>query len=180
MLTKTNSSSYRDRHALVIGGSMAGLLAARVLSDHFRAGDGRRAGQPPGGTRVPQGRPPIQTPARVPDAGAPDRREALPQPRSGPVGGGRRVDRLRRGLRDSLARGLRPPLSLGDTVPAVEPRAPGARRPRARGLYTQGSLPAEDGRDGPSGERRSGGGREGPLPRRQERRDATPESRTDP
>jgi 2-polyprenyl-6-methoxyphenol hydroxylase-like FAD-dependent oxidoreductase len=34
MLTETKSSSGR-RHALVIGGSMAGLLAGRVLADHF-------------------------------------------------------------------------------------------------------------------------------------------------
>ncbi len=35
MLTKTNSPSNGGGHALVIGGSMAGLLAARVLSEHF-------------------------------------------------------------------------------------------------------------------------------------------------
>jgi 2-polyprenyl-6-methoxyphenol hydroxylase-like FAD-dependent oxidoreductase len=35
MLIEANSSSYRGGHALVIGGSMAGLLAGRVLADHF-------------------------------------------------------------------------------------------------------------------------------------------------
>jgi 2-polyprenyl-6-methoxyphenol hydroxylase-like FAD-dependent oxidoreductase len=35
MLPETNPSSYGDGHALVIGGSMAGLLASRVLADHF-------------------------------------------------------------------------------------------------------------------------------------------------
>src|SRR5918999_2671204 len=35
MLTETNSSSDGIGHALVIGGSMAGLLAARVLSERF-------------------------------------------------------------------------------------------------------------------------------------------------
>ena len=35
MSNKTNSSSYGGGHALVVGGSMAGLLAARVLADHF-------------------------------------------------------------------------------------------------------------------------------------------------
>jgi 2-polyprenyl-6-methoxyphenol hydroxylase-like FAD-dependent oxidoreductase len=34
MSNKTNFSSYGGGHALVIGGSMAGLLAARVLADH--------------------------------------------------------------------------------------------------------------------------------------------------
>lgn len=31
----TNRSTFTHQHAIVIGGSMAGLLAARVLSDHF-------------------------------------------------------------------------------------------------------------------------------------------------
>lgn len=30
-----NAANYKGKHAIVIGGSMAGLLAARVLSDHF-------------------------------------------------------------------------------------------------------------------------------------------------
>jgi len=33
--TETNSLSDGIGHALVIGGSMAGLFAARVLSEHF-------------------------------------------------------------------------------------------------------------------------------------------------
>jgi 2-polyprenyl-6-methoxyphenol hydroxylase-like FAD-dependent oxidoreductase len=36
MLTHTDTSNTEDGHTLVIGGSMAGLLAARVLSKHFR------------------------------------------------------------------------------------------------------------------------------------------------
>ena len=35
MSTETNPSSDGGGHALVIGGSMAGLLAARVLSERF-------------------------------------------------------------------------------------------------------------------------------------------------
>ena len=35
MLTEMNSSSDGTGHALVIGGSMAGLFAARVLSERF-------------------------------------------------------------------------------------------------------------------------------------------------
>src|ERR687894_3047088 len=35
MLARTNPPSNRSGHALVIGGSMAGLLAARVLSERF-------------------------------------------------------------------------------------------------------------------------------------------------
>jgi len=36
MSSKQPAQSTLDRHhAVVIGGSMAGLLAARVLSDHF-------------------------------------------------------------------------------------------------------------------------------------------------
>ena len=35
MFFKTNFSSIKANHAVVIGGSMAGLLAARVLTDHF-------------------------------------------------------------------------------------------------------------------------------------------------
>ncbi|GAB4198065.1 MAG: hypothetical protein Fur006_47430 [Coleofasciculaceae cyanobacterium] len=35
MFSETNISSKTDSHAIVIGGSMAGLLACRVLSDHF-------------------------------------------------------------------------------------------------------------------------------------------------
>ena len=35
MLTETNSSSDGIGHALVIGGSMAGLFVARVLSERF-------------------------------------------------------------------------------------------------------------------------------------------------
>jgi heterodisulfide reductase subunit A-like polyferredoxin len=35
MLSETNLSSKTHSHAIVIGGSMAGLLACRVLSDHF-------------------------------------------------------------------------------------------------------------------------------------------------
>src|SRR5882672_4531047 len=49
-----------DRHALVIGGSLAGLLAARVLSDHFeRVTLIERDGFPAGAENrrgVPQGR----------------------------------------------------------------------------------------------------------------------------
>src|SRR5918998_1361485 len=36
MLAKTNPPSDRSGHALVIGGSIAGLLTARVLSERFR------------------------------------------------------------------------------------------------------------------------------------------------
>ena len=57
MLTGANSSSNGIGHALVIGGSMAGLLAARVLSkrfgrvtiverDHFTKDSGFRKGVP--------------------------------------------------------------------------------------------------------------------------------------
>lgn len=35
MRTSTNTSPGKDGHAVVIGGSMAGLLAGRVLSEHF-------------------------------------------------------------------------------------------------------------------------------------------------
>ncbi len=35
MSNETNSSSYGGGHALVVGGSMAGLLAGRILADHF-------------------------------------------------------------------------------------------------------------------------------------------------
>ena len=35
MFSETDISSKTDSHAIVIGGSMAGLLACRVLSDHF-------------------------------------------------------------------------------------------------------------------------------------------------
>ncbi|MCW5850007.1 MAG: hypothetical protein KIT87_07975 [Anaerolineae bacterium] len=34
-MSKRELSSTRSEHALVIGGSVAGLLAARVLADHF-------------------------------------------------------------------------------------------------------------------------------------------------
>ncbi len=32
---KENGASPKNRHAVVLGGSLAGLLAARVLADHF-------------------------------------------------------------------------------------------------------------------------------------------------
>ncbi len=35
MPAETNTSSGKGGHALVVGGGMAGLLAARVLSGHF-------------------------------------------------------------------------------------------------------------------------------------------------
>ncbi len=35
MYAETNSSSSTGRRAVVVGGSMAGLLAGRVLADHF-------------------------------------------------------------------------------------------------------------------------------------------------
>ena len=34
-MTSLSPSSTRGEHAVVIGGSVAGLLAARVLADHF-------------------------------------------------------------------------------------------------------------------------------------------------
>jgi hypothetical protein len=132
MLTETNSSSGRG-HALVVG-SMAGLLAGRVLADHFGRVTDRQTGPLPGGTRVPQGRAAVAPRARAHDAREGDRREALPRPRRGPAGGGRAVDRLRGGLRVPHTRGLHPRFLDRDTVPAVQPRAPGVRRPRARGL----------------------------------------------
>ena len=57
MLARTNPPVDRSGHALVIGGSMAGLLAARVLSesfgrvtiverDHFSEGPAFRKGVP--------------------------------------------------------------------------------------------------------------------------------------
>ncbi len=34
-MSHSEIATERDRHAIVIGGSIAGLLAARVLTDHF-------------------------------------------------------------------------------------------------------------------------------------------------
>src|SRR4029077_13995230 len=54
------SAVPRRRHAVVVGGSLAGVLAARVLSDHFEGGTllgGDRFPAPPAARKgLPQGR----------------------------------------------------------------------------------------------------------------------------
>ncbi len=82
MNTRAKHQIQRDgraqgRHAVVLGGSLAGLLAARVLADHFEEVTLIERDAYPGYDRHPQGNPAGQPRSWTARAGPPDSRRTF-------------------------------------------------------------------------------------------------------
>ena len=141
-MPKEQPVSSGDRHAVVVGGSIGGMLAARVLADHFDRVTVIERDQLPDGQREPAGRAAGPPSPFLLQAGADGGRGAVPGGHRRPPGGGQPSSRSGAGLPHPLSLGVVAPRGDRPRVLYLHPAAAGGDDPPPSDGRIPGSAPA--------------------------------------